>query len=167
VFFLSIGNGVGGAVICNGKVVDGSHSLSGEICYQIGTDDIRQKRFNVLGETGVFEQKVSAHTLSKTFGSCQALFDAYCAGDILARETVSQFVLELSVVLANFIGLLNPEQVILGGPVIEAMSGVIQEIRDTAFSLSPMHAEISLATLGKYASAYGAIADVFERVEQG
>ncbi len=165
--FLSIGNGVGGAVICNGKVVDGSHSLSGEICYQIGTDDIRQKRFNVLGETGVFEQKVSAHTLSKTFGSCQALFDAYCAGDILARETVSQFVLELSVVLANFIGLLNPEQVILGGPVIEAMSGVIQEIRDTAFSLSPMHAEISLATLGKYASAYGAIADVFERVEQG
>ena len=86
------------------------------------------------------EQKVSAHTLSKTFGSCQALFDAYCAGDILARETVSQFVLELSVVLANFIGLLNPERVILGGPVIEAMSGVIQEIRDTAFSLSPMHA---------------------------
>lgn len=165
--FLSIGNGVGGAIICGGKVVDGSRSLAGEICYQIGTDDVRQRRFNVLGQTGVFEQKVSAHTLSKDYGSCQALFDAYCAGESLARTTVSQFVLELSVVLANFIGLLNPERVILGGPVIEAMSGVIQEIRDTAVALSPMHAEISLASLGKRASAFGAIANIFERIEQG
>ena len=59
--FLSIGNGVGGAVICNGKVVDGSHSLSGEICYQIGTDDIRQKRLMCWGKP-VFLNRRFPHT---------------------------------------------------------------------------------------------------------
>ncbi len=166
IFYISIGTGIGGAIISGGHILNGYQSLAAEICYQIGTDDIYKKRFNVLGQTGVFEQKVSTRYLSSGGYDYQEVVPAYSAGDVSARGIIDSFILELSVVIANAIGFVNPEKVIIGGPFAEYMQPILPEIQRTVDALSPIHADICLASLGKYASALGAIAYAFQQIEQ-
>ncbi len=165
-FFIAIGTGIGSAIICDGTLVTGQDSRAGEICYQTSLEDIVNKRFNVLGKTSVFEEKVSGLSLSRHNHSAEELFDLYAQGSTESVPIIKNFITEISVVIANVVSLLNPEFVIIGGGVSESMGVVIDEIQAMVHDLTPIKTQVRLATLGGKAGALGAIAYTYEQVEQ-
>jgi glucokinase len=163
--FLAIGTGVGSAIITNGSLVYGHEQRAGEVAYSIGREDITNKRFNVLGESAVFEKKVSGTALSKFGYSTEEIFEKYSSGDQEVVSVIEEFVTELSIVIANAVSLLNPEKVIIGGGVSESMKVVLKGIQETVNILTPIRTEVKLASLGGVAGALGAIAFTFKMVE--
>ncbi len=166
IFFIAIGTGIGSAIICDGDLVTGQQNRAGEICYLTSRDDFSNGFVNVLGKSSVFEEKVSGSALSRHNYSPEELFKLYSKGSSEAVPIIKDFVIDLSVAIANVISLLNPEFVIIGGGVSDSMDVVIDEIQDTVAKITPTQTKVRLATLGGQAGALGAIAYTFERVEQ-
>jgi glucokinase len=165
IFFIAIGTGIGSAIICDGNLVTGQQNRAGEICYQTSKDDFTNGRVNIQGRSSVFEEKVSGSSLSRHNYPPEELFKLY-SGKSEVVPIIKDFVLDLSVVIANVVSLLNPEFVIIGGGVSDSMGVVINEIQELVSELTPTQTQVRLATLGGQAGALGAIAYTFERVEQ-
>lgn len=166
IYFISIGTGVGSAIICDDHIVRGAQYRAGELGYFIDIEDVRSKNFNVLGEMGTFEKKVSGTALGSHGVEAEELFRKFSEGDEEAGTVIREFILRLSIAIANAICILNPDRVVLGGGVSESLEPMIYEIRETVSMLVPIRAEICLATLGSRAGALGAIADAIEQVEE-
>ncbi|XID93819.1 ROK family transcriptional regulator [Paenibacillaceae bacterium WGS1546] len=164
-FFIAIGTGIGSAIIANGQLIYGHNSRAGEINYLIGREDMNNKVFNVLGETGVFEGKVSGSSLGKHGFTSEELFAKYSGGEAEVIPIIDEFVKDLAIGIANAVSLLNPEKVILGGGVSESMQVVVDDLQDLVNKLTPIRTEIRLANLGGDAGALGAIAFTFDMVE--
>ena len=165
-YFISIGTGIGSAIISDDRIVRGYQYRAGELGYFIDIEDVRQKNFNVLGELGTFEKKVSGTALGSHGFATEELFQKFSSGDPKAADIIREFVIRLSIVIANAICILNPEKVVLGGGVSESLQPMIYEIAETVGQLIPMKADICLATLGSRAGALGAIADAIVQVEE-
>lgn len=164
-FFIEIGQSIGSAIISDGNLIYGHSYQAGEIAYNISQSDIENNRFNLLGQTGVFESKISGSALSRSGYPADVLFQKYSQGEKEVISIVESFVTELSIFIANSINLINPEKVIIGGGVSESMEIVINQIRDMVMNLTPIKTNITLARLGGDAGALGAIAFAFEQVE--
>ncbi|WP_047153194.1 ROK family transcriptional regulator [Aneurinibacillus tyrosinisolvens] len=149
-FFISIGTGVGSAIIANGGLVQGHQFSAGEIGYFLDKEDIEEKDINQFGGFGIFERKIS-----ELIGCMHH-----------SREASSQLTLYLSLVLSNVVSLLNPERVIIGGPMALSLSPIIEEIRNRVALLSPLKTNIELACLDDRASALGAVSYVFEQIQE-
>lgn len=165
-FFMSIGTGVGSAIISHGNLLYGHNYQAGEVCFQISEDDIKNNRLNLMDDYGVFEKKVSGTGLSKHGFTSEEIFVEYSKGNEQVIPIIKDFILQLSIVIANVVSLLNPEKVVIGGGVSESMDIVIESIRDTVRQLTPIKTSIELASLGIDAGALGAIAYAFQEVEE-
>ncbi|MDB5055498.1 MAG: hypothetical protein JWM44_3548, partial [Bacilli bacterium] len=130
-FFIAIGTGVGSAIVANGELIQGHQCAAGEIAYNISENDIKQGQENHLGEFGVFEKKVSGSALEKYYSSLDQLFIEYTQGNKAASEIIENFILHLSINIANVVNLLNPEFVLIGGGVSELMGDVIEKIQES------------------------------------
>ncbi|MFB3162372.1 ROK family transcriptional regulator [Neobacillus sp. 179-J 1A1 HS] len=165
IFFIGIGTGIGSALISNGNIIYGYEYRSGEIGYFISREDVEGKNFNKMGENAVFEKKVSGTSLSNHGYPSEELFIEYSKGSSEAVPIINDFIVELSIGIANVTSLLNPEIVIIGGGVSESMKIVINKIQDLVNKLTPIKTNIKLASLGGDAGALGAIAYTFQQVE--
>lgn len=157
---------MGSAIICDGRIIQGYQHRAGEICYLTDVKDVNEKQFNVLGEPGTLERKISGIALNTHGMPSEELFRAYSNGDPKATDIIPKFILYLSVTIANVISLLNPERVVLGGGVSDSLPLVIYEIRDMVNMLTPIKADVCLASLGNRAGALGAIAIAITQVEE-
>lgn len=164
-FFIAIGTGVGSAIIANGELIEGHHYSAGEINCFVDREDIQMQRIaNSEGE-GPFEQQVSGTALSRTGLSPEELFAKYKSGDAEAKSVIDAFVHYLSITIANVVSLLNPEKVIIGGGVSGSMDAVIDAIRENVAKWTPIRTNIQLAGLGKDAGGLGAVAYVFQQLQ--
>jgi glucokinase len=164
-FFIAIGTGVGSAIISNGELVYGHDYQSGEIAFLTSREEFENKKLNAMGEHAVFENKVSGTALGKHKFPTEELFSLYSHGNQEAVNIIEDFILELSIGLANVTSLLNPETIIIGGGVSESMEVVVATIQETVNKLTPISTKIKLATLGGDAGAIGAISYAFQEVE--
>lgn len=174
VVMVTLGTGVGGGIIVNGKIVTGSHGSGGEIGH-VHVDDNMQEKCN-CGNKGCLEQFVSATGIVRMANkmldeteepsvlrngevSAKSVFDAVKAKDPLALKLAEQFGKYLGTALAVIAGVVDPEVYVIGGGVSKAGQVVIDYIqkyykeyaftgcKDTAFAL---------AELGNDAGIYGA-----------
>lgn len=164
--FISLGTGIGSALICGGQLVYGAQGRSGEIGYYLESRDVEQGNVNQLGKQGVLEQKCSGTALDKHLGSAEQLFAAYSHGDSEVKDIVEKFIRDFSVAIANSISLLNPTKVVIGGGVSDSMLSVIHEIRDEVSRILPIPSDVCLASLGSKAGALGAINFASTQIEQ-
>lgn len=173
--FVTLGTGVGGGVILNGKILGGAHGVGGEVGHI--TVSAPDRHPCTCGKRGCVEQYASAtgivrvtkerlaasETPSILRGmdalSCKDVFDAAKAGDSFAIETLEQIFDYLGEALASACCVCDPERIILGGGVSKAG----QYLLDGAarhFEKHMFHAckgtQFSLATLGNDAGMYGA-----------
>jgi glucokinase len=167
-FYLAIGTGIGGALIINGEIVAGSSFSAGEVGYLIDRDDLQNGLLNCHQEFGTFEKKTSGTALAQKgqeigFTPPQ-LFQEYSNGNPKVIPIIEDFILNISIVIANIASLINPETVIIGGGVSESMSIVIDKIRDKVISFTPIQTKIALSMLGGDAAALGGVGYVFQKV---
>lgn len=164
--FVRIGTGLGSALICGGQLISGANGSAGEIGFFLDSRDVELGELNHIGRQGVLERKCSGAALSRGGRSAEELFAACGDGEPQATAMSAYFIRELSVALANSISLLNPARVVIGGSVAESMGTVIGQLQDEVARLTPIRADICLASLGARAGALGAIDFAVTQIEQ-
>lgn len=172
---VTLGTGVGGGIIVDGKILSGATGAGGEIGH-IHVMDGEPERCN-CGNHGCLEQYASATGIVRLAKrrlaeddkpsvlrgeeniSAKAVFDAVKAGDELAMEVAERFGKILGKTLAGIAAVVNPEIFVIGGGVSKAGPILLDYIQKyytpDAFSGS-RGALFSLATLGNDAGIYGA-----------
>ena len=170
----TLGTGVGGGIIVDGKIVTGAHGAGGEIGHAC-MEPAETETCN-CGNKGCLEQMASAtgivrlarriladsweDTPLKTGElSAKSIFDAYKAGDHVAAEIVDRFAFYLGNALGVFCCVVDPEVIVIGGGVSKAGQPLIDAVekyfRRDAFA-SCKDTPIVLARLGNDAGIYGA-----------
>lgn len=173
---VTLGTGVGGGVIVNGKVIDGAHGAGGEI----GHITVNKNETAVCGcgKHGCLEQYSSATgvvrcmkklleenpdvpcTLRGTDFAAKDVFDAARAGDALAAKEVDQMTDDLGLALAIIATTADPEVFLVGGGVARAgdvlFQPLVEHYKTYAFK-SCRETPIKQASLGNDAGIYGAV----------
>lgn len=171
IFYLAIGTGIGSAILANGRLIEGADYAAGEIGYFIDESDVRNGHRSVNLEFGAFEKKASGSALTEKGRQIgltpAALFLEYQKGNPVAAAVIEDFVLRLAIVIANVVCLINPEIVILGGGVSESLTVVLERINDKVAAYVPIPAHIILSKLGGEAGAFGAVAYLFQKKNEG
>lgn len=174
---VTLGTGVGGGIIINGKILTGATGAGGEI----GHIHLNDEETEACGckNKGCLEQYASATGIARLARrrlakdnkatsmrgvpaiSAKTVFDAVKAGDEVAIEVAKQFGEYLGKGLAAVAGVVNPEVFVIGGGVSKAgeilLSYVEPEFQKYAFG--PCRgAKFALAELGNDAGIFGAAA---------
>lgn len=171
---VTLGTGVGGGIIINGKIMTGATGSGGEIGH-IHVEDQETEACG-CGNYGCLEEYASATGITRLANrklqasdknsvlrqgevSAKTVFDAVKAGDELAIEIAQQFGDYLGKGLAVVAGVINPEIFVIGGGVSKAGEVLFDYIRP-AFDKTVFHGckdtKFALATLGNDAGIYGA-----------
>lgn len=177
--FLTLGTGVGGGIIINGKPYSGAHGCGSEIGHMM----IRMGGERcTCGNYGCFERYASAtaiirearkavaeHPESSMMASCSGdpekinakiVIDAAKAGDETAKTVFDGYVHGLAVGIINIINMLDPEVIVLGGGVSAAgdflLDAVREAVKPMVFFKTMPYARIELARLGNDAGIIGA-----------
>ncbi|MCI5700452.1 MAG: ROK family glucokinase [Lachnospiraceae bacterium] len=174
VMMVTLGTGVGGGMIVNGKIITGAHGAAGEIGHAHVEDNITDPCN--CGNRGCLEQVASATgivrlakeelekndqptILSLQDLSAKTVFDAYKEQDAVAEKIVNRFAGYLGTALAVFSAVVDPDVIVIGGGVSKAGEVLVDCVgkyfRQNAFSACK-NVPIVLAKLGNDAGIYGA-----------
>ena len=173
--FVTLGTGVGGGIVVEGKLLHGSHGSGAEIGHLVLNRD--EAIPCNCGKRGCVEQYCSAtgivrlakeamegvSELSRLHRAnpltCKDIFDAGKAGDALALQVLNQYYAYLGEFLANICCVVDPDAVVLGGGVSKAGQMLLDGTRpyfDKYVFHAASGARFALASLGNDAGAYGA-----------
>jgi len=174
IVMVTLGTGVGGGIIIDGKILSGSTGAGGEIGHIHMNDD--EDQACGCGNYGCLEQYASATGLVRLAKkqlavtteatvlnlesvSAKDVFDAVKDGDKVAIEIAKEYGRYLGNGLAVIGSILNPQAYVLGGGVSKAGEILLTFVRD-AYVKNVFHgsrdSKILLATLGNDAGIYGA-----------
>lgn len=180
---VTLGTGVGGGVIVNGKIVSGFMGAGGEIGHIHICDD--EEEVCGCGNKGCLEQYGSATGIARLakrrlaeddaastlrdvdFIDAKAVFDAVKAGDAVAIEIAERFGELLGKGLAAIAGVTNPEMFVIGGGVSKAGTILFDYIeKNFKKYVFPgcRDAKFVLAKLGNDAGICGAVKLVIDGV---
>ncbi len=174
VVMVTLGTGVGGGIIVDGKIVSGANGAGGEIGHlNVCEDELESCN---CGQHGCLEQyasatgvvrmakrklaKTSEETSLKKFEDLTAkdVFDEAKAGDKVALEIVDEVCEILGKALGKIACVVNPEVFVIGGGVSKAGTILTDTIKKyyvpNTFS-SCQNARFELASLGNDAGMYG------------
>ena len=173
---VTLGTGVGGGVVVNGKVIDGVHGAGGEIGHI--TVNRHETAVCGCGKRGCLEQYSSATGLVRclkklldenpdtpcvlrgTEFAAKDVFDAARNGDALAAREVDEMSDTLGMALANIASTVDPEAFLVGGGVARAgdvlFAPLNKHFQEYAFK-SCREIPIKQASLGNDAGIYGAV----------
>lgn len=178
---VTLGTGVGGGIIIDGKILRGASGTAGEIGH------ICVEPFGALcgcGSRGCVEQYASATAivrLAREFGnkfpeselhaktnfSALEIYEAGISGDELALEVFRKQGFYLGIALANLINVLNPEIIVIGGGAAAGwdlfVPQMVEEIGQRAYREPVECAKIVRAKLGDDAGIVGAARLAFEK----
>ncbi len=181
VVLITLGTGVGGGVIVDGKIVSGNKGAGGEIGHIIvneneidrcgcGQKGCLEQYASATGIVHMAEKKLQESSVKSTLRESKPLtakhiFDAAKAGDALADEIVENMTKILGNALANVARVVNPEAFVIGGGVSKAGSIITDRVKkyyDEKSFNSCLDAHFELATLGNDAGIYGCVRMVLE-----
>ena len=171
----TLGTGVGGGIIIDGKPVSGVHGAGGEIGHLVLNKDETEpcgcgkygcveQYCSATGVVRVAKRYLQAKDTPSTLRTlenmtCKDVFDAGKAGDAAALEILEQVYDLMGQFLANVCCVADPEVVVLGGGVSKA-GQVLLDGAKRYFDKYIFHASkgirFALASLGNDAGAYGA-----------
>lgn len=171
---VTLGTGIGGGVIIDGKLLTGYKGAGGEIGHVHIMDD--EPEACGCGGHGCLEQYGSATGVVRLANrilaateedsvlrngdvSAKSVFDAVKAGDKVAIQIATQFGEILGKGLAIIASILNPEIFVIGGGVSKAGEILFEYIKPAYQKYvfpGSAETEFALATLGNDAGIYGA-----------
>jgi len=178
---LTLGTGIGGGIIADGKLYLGAVGGAGEIghmtidvngprcgCGNIGCLEILASGTAIAKNTVERIKRGEKSSLADMAGgdlnniTTEAIGQAARNGDKLAREVIGRAAYYLGIGLVNTVNIFNPEMIIIGGGMAELGEMIIgpgrKMVAERAFSISARAVRIVTAQLGNEAGIYGAAA---------
>lgn len=121
VVMLTLGTGVGGAILIDGKPYQGNFQKAGHIGHiSLNCED----HVDITGMPGSLEDAIGNCTIQKRsmgeYKDTHSLLEAYRAGDYFAKWVWLASVRKLAIAIASISNMISPECVILGGGITEA-----------------------------------------------
>ena len=156
---LTLGTGVGGGVVVDGRLRFGPSGRAGELGHQV--IEVDGPRCG-CGNRGCLEAFAAGAVLCRAGGreTPEAVFAAAAAGDARAAAAVREAVGRLAVGIANLLTVLWPERVVVGGGVAGAGDQLFGPLRAAVAAAAPLVDPASYAivpaALGPGAGAIGA-----------
>ena len=132
---ITLGTGVGGGIVVDGKIIDGSRGYGGEIGHMCvnyhetkqcgcGSYGCLEQYASATGIVRLATEKLESETrstlLKKEELSAKAVFDAVKEGDEVATEIATEMGEYLGHALANIAAVLDPAIFVIGGGVSKA-----------------------------------------------
>jgi len=161
VVMLTLGTGVGGAILIDGKPYQGAMNKAGHFGHMVINDEGDP---DVTGMPGSLEECIGNCTIEKRsngkFASTRDMLNAFKEGDLFAKEVWLKSVRQLGAGLASIANILSPEIIVLGGGITEANDDLFIPLNGfmMQFEWQPVGktTEIVKATYGDMAGAIGA-----------
>lgn len=179
---VTLGTGVGGGIITDGRILTGVCGAGGEIGH-VHVEDAESESCN-CGNYGCLEQYTSATGITRLANrklagcdkesvlrggevSAKTVFDAVKQKDALAMEVAEEFGKYLGDGLAVIASVINPDTIVIGGGVSKAGEILMDYIRPH-YEKNVFHGsrevKFALATLGNDAGIYGSAKLVLDAV---
>ena len=167
---VTLGTGIGGAILVEGKLMRGTNNASAEFgCMVLPFHNAKQEldvvsweslasakalvsRFQQLSELDsvFYQQKVNG----------RFLFEEFHKGNKYAAKAIEENTKWLGLCISNLLNIFNPAQVVIGGGISEAGEFYIEKIRQQVFKVAEVdcsaNVEIVAAALGNKAGVLGA-----------
>ena len=158
---LTLGTGVGGAILSDGRLLKGSFGRAGHLGHISVTEGIER---SIFGTPGSLEAAIGNYTVgirsNGRFSSTRELVDAHCAGEAEATVIWEKSLRILARAITSFINILDPELVIIGGGITKAGPVLFQPLATYLDKIEwrPAGRRVGIvpAALGEWAGAYGA-----------
>jgi glucokinase len=164
---LTLGTGVGGAILSEGGLLRGAHGRAGILGY-LSMDLFGPKScFSVPSplENWIGDQTVAERTGGR-FHSTEQLVRAVREADAIAQEAWRRSIHALAVAIASYKLILDIEAVIVGGGIAQAGADLFeplaQELDGVEWRPGGQRIEILPASLGSWAGAIGAAKNAME-----
>ncbi len=158
IVLLTLGTGIGGGLILNGKLFRGSTGTGGELGHlSINSNGIPCP----CGSIGCFERYCSASALKKNFPkiSSKDLFQN-TAHNPAYQQAVDEFIHHLKVGIVSIANVFDPDILLLGGAISKGITPYLDDIRgwvkEHAFPAPGAHMKIELTQHDNWSGAIGA-----------
>jgi glucokinase len=155
VVMLTLGTGVGGAVIANGHLLRGHAGVAGQLghltvdpdgplcsCGNRGCLETVFSARAIEGEAWSAVHRGCPSTLTRLFreqpqlATCRTIFQAASEGDELSQSIIAKAIHGLAAAIAGLLHVFDPEVVILGGQVVDAGAELLTPLRDEVWARS-------------------------------
>ena len=172
VVFLTVGTGIGGAVVIDGKLFNGYANRGTELGH---VPLIANGEPCACGSIGCLEHYASTAALVRRFSkriaeagisypneeiNGELIVRLYQQGDKIATESLEEHCDFLGHGIAGFINIFSPQRVVIGGGLSEAGDFYIQKVSEKALRYAipdcAVNTEIMAASLGNKAGSIGA-----------
>ncbi|MDY4144978.1 MAG: ROK family protein [Bacilli bacterium] len=174
---ITLGTGVGGGIVINGKIIEGVNGSAGELghikiypysgrkctCGLVGCLETYTSAVGIVDTA--LEEKDGKLTSLNNFDNLTSkiVFDCAKLGDSVSLKVVDKTAYYLAIGIASICDILNPESVVIGGGVSKAGEFFLEKVKKYYEELvfySIRDTEICLASLYNDAGIYGAFASV-------
>ena len=184
---LTLGTGIGGGIILEGKLVRGAHDSAAELGHTIivrggvpcgcGSRGCLEVYASATAVVRRFKEAVDAGratTLSQDVRegkeiTSKIIYEAALAGDELAKEVMEETGRYLGTGIVSIMNTVNPARIVLSGGMIHAGEMIMRPLKETvqelAFPIPAEKTEIVFATLGEDAGFIGAAGLALERLK--
>lgn len=181
IIFITIGTGIGGAMVLNGKLYGGHRNRGGELGHIIVNPEGERCS---CGAIGCWEAHASVTALIRDYKRVltqnrkkipknvdgKYIVQRYLKKEKEAREAFKIHFYYMAAGLAGLINIFSPQQVVIGGGISEAGDFYIDEIRKETLKLAMKETQVFTkiigAELGNKAGILGAAALVFDSVSK-
>jgi glucokinase len=146
---ITLGTGVGGGIVVDGKILHGSHGMAGEVghmaispegplcgcggrgCLEVyaSATGVRRMALEAI-ERGEGEEILRRSAGNAGEITSETVFEAAQSGDLTAQKIFNEMGRFLGLGLVNLIHLFNPEKIVIGGKVSQAWNYFIQSTMD-------------------------------------
>jgi glucokinase len=155
VLMLTLGNGVGGAALVNGRLLRGHCGMAGHLghvtvephgavcsCGNRGCLETVFSARAIEADAWAAVHRGCDSVLTRLFreqpqlATCRTVFQAASEGDVLAVAIVSSAIYKLGAALAGLLHIFDPEIVILGGQLADAGPDLLVPLQEEVWSRS-------------------------------
>lgn len=161
VVMFTLGTGVGGAIVCDGKLLRGRFGRAGHLGHTTVKFDGEP---DICGTPGSIEDAIGESTVQvrsgNRYSSTKELVKAYIQGDTIAAGIWLKSLRALAASIVSIINAVDPESVVIGGGITEAGEHLFDPLQtfidEREWRPADARTRICRATLGTWAGAYGA-----------
>lgn len=171
-FMVTLGTGIGGCHIYQGKVIEGINNAAGEVGHTVL---VRNGRNCTCGRKGCFETYASARALvndaqaalllagsSNRVENGKDFFRLLNSCDPVITEVFDTYTDYLAEGIANIVNFLQPDEIVIGGGISAVgdtlLAPLVPKVRNLEFTQhSNVHTNIEISKLGNKAGIIGSV----------
>ena len=158
---LTLGTGVGGAILINGELYQGLNQMAGHFGHT--TLDVNDDELSILGMPGSLEYAIGNYSIKRRsmgrFESTLELVNAYLTNDPFATWLWLDSVRKLAIAIASLANSLSIEIVVLAGGITKAGDALFKPLKAfmDVYEFRPYGNTKTIVTQAKFSDLSGAI----------